>query len=239
MNEEEPTEADITELEELRIELTENYYGAIGKGISAWSRTESGLVVIAALLLDTKQEKAGLILYSIANFHSWLAIIDELFEMDPRYRALRPDWTVIANRLKKLNDTRVRLAHHALESGKGIEAIVAGEDIEMLLPSLKPSKYDTRTKSKKHSPLQIEQLADFVDELAVVSKGLGELLKRMAPIFLEPKKKLVERVRELRRMAGVVEPEVESTAEKFLKHIDMLNVVGTRDGEHRDQSDGK
>jgi hypothetical protein len=81
---EEPTAEDIQELEELKVEMAEDYYAAIGKAISGWSGTEGILVVLAAILLDTTQEKAGLILYSIANVHSWLSIIDELFAIDLR-----------------------------------------------------------------------------------------------------------------------------------------------------------
>ena len=199
---EEPTADDIREFEELKVEMEDDYYATIGKAISGWSGTEGSLVVIAAILLDTTEVKAGLILYSINNFHSWLSIIDELFAIEPRYRSLRSDWTPIAERLKKLNDTRVRLAHHALDSGKGIEALVGGEDLEVIFPSLRPNKYDTRTKTKKQTPLRIGELAVFIEELASVTARLAELLERVAPIYLEPKRRLVARIQDLQRKAG-------------------------------------
>jgi len=205
---EEPTEDDIREFEELKSGMAEDYYAAIGKAISSWSDTEGSLVIVAAMLLDTTQEKAGLIFYSINNFHSWLSIIDELFAIEPRYRSLRSDWTPIAERLKKLNDTRVRLAHHALDSGKGIEALMAGEDLEVTFPSLRPNQYDTRTKTKKQTPLQFEQVATFIEELASVTVRLAGLIERAAPIYLEPKRRLVAKVQDLQRKAGekVTEP---------------------------------
>jgi hypothetical protein len=53
--------------------------------------------------------------------------------MSPRYLALRSDWNKIAERLKKLNDTRVRFAHHAIESGKGVmDFVAAGLDEKVL-----------------------------------------------------------------------------------------------------------
>jgi hypothetical protein len=152
--------------------------------------------------VDTTQEKAGLILYSIANVHSWLSIIDELFAIEPRYRSLRSDWTPIAERLKKLNDTRVRLAHHALVSGKGIEALMAGEDLEVIFPSLRPNQFDTRTKTKKQTPLRFGEVVVFIQDLASVALRLGELLERAAPIYLEPKRRLIARLRDLQRKAG-------------------------------------
>jgi hypothetical protein len=57
-----PTEADIKEFQELRGQLAETYYSAIGKGISSWFQTEGFLVVIAALLLETTTQRAGLVL---------------------------------------------------------------------------------------------------------------------------------------------------------------------------------
>jgi DNA repair exonuclease SbcCD ATPase subunit len=203
MVDEEPTDEEvIKEIEELQGQLTEAHFAGIGKGITAWSRTEGNLVVIAAMLLDTEFEKAGLIFYSIPNFYTWLSIIDELFALDPRYQALRPDWREIAEKLKKLNDTRVRLAHHAVYSGRGIREAVSGEDMDALLPSLKPNPFDTRMKSKKHGPLQIEQLVEFLEELTPVAEKLTELMKQMSPIYLGPKKRLLEKVRNLQQQVS-------------------------------------
>jgi hypothetical protein len=60
-------------------EQSELFYATVGQGISHWSAMETRLVQIVAKLLKTSDEKAGLIMYSIANFHTWLMIIDELF----------------------------------------------------------------------------------------------------------------------------------------------------------------
>src|SRR4051794_25143613 len=115
---EEPTEEDRAEFDRLAREMMNDTDKLIGKGITAWSKGEGLLVDIAAMLLKTEREKAGLVLYSINNFHTWLSIIEELFALDLRYTPLRPDWIKISKRLKKCNDVRVSLAHHALGPGK-------------------------------------------------------------------------------------------------------------------------
>jgi hypothetical protein len=195
-----PSEADIKEFQQLQEELADVSYIAIGRGISAWAQTEGHLVVIAALLLDTTTEKAGLVLYSINNFYTWLSIIGELFVMDPRAQALRPDWLDIAKRLKKLNDTRVRLAHHEVAPAKTVFDLLAVgiEDVDAFLPTLKPNRFDSRGKSRKHAPLQVDQLSGFIGDLAPVTEKIGDLLKKMGPIFIDPKRQLARILRQKR-----------------------------------------
>ncbi|MGY4399319.1 hypothetical protein [Bradyrhizobium sp. USDA 3315] len=196
-SEEQPTQEEIAEFEELQRQFNENYYTTIGKGISAWSRNEGLLVTVGAILLRTTFEKAGLVFYSIINFHAWLSIIDELFENDPQYQDQRPQWLAIAKQLRKLNDTRVRLAHQEVHAGKGfLEAVAAGEEEEVLYPSLKPNQFDTRAKSKKHSSLQFEDLVNFISALGDVATDLAELSQRMAEIYLKPKRALVQKLRD-------------------------------------------
>src|SRR5579864_7266594 len=66
-------------LEELK------FYAAVGKGISNWSKMEERLVGVVAKLLRTPDMKAGLVMYSIMNFHTWINIIDDLFALDGTY----------------------------------------------------------------------------------------------------------------------------------------------------------
>jgi hypothetical protein len=197
MNDEMPTEEEIKEFEELQEQFEDAHYVTIGKGITAWSGMENILVLIAAMLLDTPAERAGLVFYSINNFHTWLSLIDELFAMNTSFQALRSEWTPIAERLKKLNDTRVRLAHHAVQSGKRVLDLVEGDTGEVLNPSLRASQFDTRSKSKKHAPLKFEQLVAFVVDLVPVTERLVELMNKMAPIHLGPKQLVTQKLREL------------------------------------------
>jgi hypothetical protein len=199
MDDEERTEEeDRAEFEALRKQTEEGFYCLIGMGISLWAKNEGLLVGIAAMLLDTKLEKAGLVFYSISNFHTWLSIIGELFAMDSRFQAFRSDWTHIANRLKKLNDTRVRLAHHALARGKEFDDIEDGKE-EEFLPALKPHSLDSRMKSRKHSSLQMEDLGKFISELEPVVDKITDLIDRMEPIFVRQKKELAEKIQALRQ----------------------------------------
>jgi len=135
---EEP-EFDKAEFDKFAKELTEDTYRTIGKCITGWAKTESFLVSIAAMLLGTDLEKAGLVLYSINNFHTWLSIIEELFDLDPQFSPLRSDWIKISNRLKKHNDLRVSLA---LAPGKGYEHFVKtpDDDFSGIIPTLKPHR---------------------------------------------------------------------------------------------------
>ena len=70
-------------------ELRRMFYTGVGQGISHWAHMEERLVEIAVILLGTTNRKAGLVFYSIINFHTWLNIIDELFSLDQSLRPIR------------------------------------------------------------------------------------------------------------------------------------------------------
>jgi hypothetical protein len=180
------------ELAAIRVDAEDGFYAAVGKGITAWSKTEGSLIYIALMLLDTSSEKVGVIFYSIPNFYSWLTIIDELFSLDEKFASQKPNWGKIVERLKRLNDTRVRLAHHALASAEGLE----------VFPSLKPNKFDKRSKSVRWSPLTIDEITEFIEEVAAVMERLLQLIDEMKPVYLAPKKALLEKIRQLRSSTG-------------------------------------
>jgi len=112
---------------------------------------------------------------------------------------LRSDWTAIAERLKRLNEVRVRLAHHAVERGKGIEVLTSGGDEMEILPSLKPNRLDLRKKTLKQTRFQIDELGDFIKDLAAVSDATSELTDRTEPIFNA--EALAERIRKVKQSA--------------------------------------
>ena len=123
-------------------------------------------------------EKASLVLYSINNFHTWLSIVEDCSPLTSSSLLLRPEWIAISNRLRKLNDTRVSLAHHALGPGKGFEHFVEtdNDDLSGIFPTLRPDSSDTRTKSKKHTPIGLEQLSEFMHELATTQRMMATLI---------------------------------------------------------------
>jgi hypothetical protein len=206
------------ELEEFKVdigrtaaEMTAKTYETIGRSITDWSQMEGFLVHIVSWLLDSQTKKVGLVLYSINNFHTWLSIIDELFAMDPNFSPLRSDWTKIAGRLRKLNDVRVRLAHHALEKGSALENLenVTLENIDLetfendfdvakVFPTLKPHENDTRIKWKK-AAISLDEIVSFQEELIDAIETMTALMGRMSPIYLGPKQRLVAKIKELQQ----------------------------------------
>jgi hypothetical protein len=206
------------QLEEFKAEIdlttakiTEKTYESIGRSITDWSQMEGSLVHIASWLLDSRSQKVGLVLYSINNFHTWLSIIDELFAMDPNFSPLRSDWIKIAERLRKLNDVRVRLAHHALEPGKALEILenITLENVNLetfendfepanVFPSLKPHENDTRMKWKKKA-INLDEITTFLTQLYEVIEAMTALMFRMKPIYLGPKQRLVAKIKELQQ----------------------------------------
>jgi hypothetical protein len=192
-------------------EMAAHTYEAIGRSITDWSKMEGFLVHIASCLLDSGPKKVGLVLYSINNFHTWLSIIDELFAMDPNFSPLRSDWTKIAGRLRKLNDVKVRLAHHALEPGRALKNLenITLESIDLetfkddfipaeVFPSLKPHRNDTRVKWKKPA-ISLDEIVSFQEELIDAIETMTALMGRMSPIYLGPKQRLVAKIKELQQ----------------------------------------
>jgi hypothetical protein len=151
-------------------------YLLIGQGISMWSGAEAIIAEIFASLMGSPPEKAGLVIYSINNFYTWLTIIDDLISIDDRFAPIKDEWGRIAEKLKGLNDTRVRLAHHT--------AFTFGE-MPSGPPSLRPSYMDTRSKSRKHAPLTSGEIDTFCDE---VDSMLDRLIALKSAIESLPKK---------------------------------------------------
>ena len=149
-------------------EARRGLYTRVGQAISFWASMETRLVTIAALLLGTSEQKAGLLMYSIMNFNVWLIIIDELFSMEPRYQHHKATWTAQSDELRGMNDTRVRLAHHTV-----------WEHTDDQLIALRPGKHDSRMKSRKHKPLTETEILAFSTQVFEVEKALLSLSKAM------------------------------------------------------------
>jgi hypothetical protein len=161
---------------ETKEERDKTFYSAIGRCISVWAETEGLLIFIAALLILTTPQKAGLIFYSIPNFYAWLSIIDDLFEHEKVFSEQKSEWGKIAERLKKLNDTRVRLAH---QTARNTDYIVPPDDV---LPSLRPHKFDIRAKSKKHAPLNVEEIIAFISDVIAVAAKIALLTQKIIAV---------------------------------------------------------
>jgi hypothetical protein len=160
--------AEILQLSGQTWEDRELFYAQVGQGISLWSSMEEHLVEIAARLLNTRLEKAGLVLYSINNFYAWLNIIDDLFGLAPEYGNFKKSWTEASANLRSLNDTRVRLAHHTVF-----------HLTKTPQPTLRPSQFDARSKSKKYDPLTGIEILQFTVDVVAATKALVDLRKSM------------------------------------------------------------
>jgi hypothetical protein len=139
----------------------EGFYASIGQGISAWTILEMTLVFLFSRLLAITPKQAGLVLYSIMNFYTWLTLITDLFAADPKLAHLSGAWNKKFERLRALNDTRTRLAHHTTFES------------ELGAVTLKPSRLDIRPKSLAYQPLQDSDIVNFVSG---VSALLSELM---------------------------------------------------------------
>src|SRR5262245_23413036 len=85
------------------MDQAKKFYMGVGQGISHWARMEGRLVQIVAKLTRTSEDKAGLIMYSINNFYTWIDIIDQLFVIDGTYKRSLEAWRKLIEPLKKEN----------------------------------------------------------------------------------------------------------------------------------------
>jgi hypothetical protein len=145
------------------------FYSTVGQGISNWARMEGQLIHFAADLLDTNVEKAGVVFYSIINFYVWLSIIDDLLLLDKQLTNVKKLWTPISSRLKALNDTRVRLAHHTAWH----------TDHSLTAMALRPAKEDRRSRSKGYSNLMAPEIIKFTQVTTELVHELTDLRIRL------------------------------------------------------------
>jgi hypothetical protein len=146
-------------------EETTTFHACVGMAISHWAFMETRLVQICARLLGTSDERAGVMLYSIMNFHSWLNIIDDLFLLIPSYSKQKTAWGKESTKLRAMADIRNRLAHHT--------ALGVGS------PTLKPSTLDARSKSKKHAPLTVQEIVDFDKAVNMMNEALLAIFEEL------------------------------------------------------------
>lgn len=150
-------------------EHTHVLYSTIGRALSAWSKMEGYIVVIVSCLLRTKTKKAGLVMYSIFNFSSWLSITTDLFAADDTFKHHQRKWNKLAERLREIKDKRDQLAHHSVDHKDGVERF----------PSLKAPRFDHRRKSLGLRPLTAEEISDFTDTVLDIADKLGDLADAM------------------------------------------------------------
>jgi hypothetical protein len=157
------------------MDQAKNFYMAVGQGISHWSSIEGRLVQIAANLLRTSEEKAGLVMYSIININIWLQIIDELFVLNGTYPKSLRLWRQISESIRSENNIRVRLAHHSMSQ----EEVAVPDEITGFQAYLRPGRLDARVQSQKSKPLTIVEIVEFTGRVNEIHGRLISLLTLM------------------------------------------------------------
>jgi hypothetical protein len=149
-------------------ELQTVFYTAVGQAISFWVDLESRIVEVAASLIGTTRDKAGVVMHA-NDFARWEHIIGDLFDLQPDLKKQRKKWNKLAEKLRPMNDIRVRLAHHT------------SANTNDKIPALTPSRYDKRSKSRKHAPLKAHEIAEFMHNIIDAHKKADRLLSGLPP----------------------------------------------------------
>jgi len=144
------------------------FYATVGQGISNWTRMEGRIVHLGAELLDSDIQRAGVVFYSITNFNVWLGIIADLLSLNKRLSLAKKEWNGMSNRLRELNDTRVRLAHHTIwHADRGSQEVY-----------LRPAREDHRSKSRGYSNLTALEIIAFTKATNQMVPKLLDLQQR-------------------------------------------------------------
>jgi hypothetical protein len=69
-------------------------------------------------------------------------------------------------------------------------------------PTLRPNKADARGKWKKSAQIGLEEITTFKEQLVDVVEMINQLTVRMDPIYMEPKRRLVAKIKELQQKAA-------------------------------------
>lgn len=138
-------------------------FSTVGRALTAWSKMEEYLVIMASQMLRVPVEKAGLLMYSILNFGVWLSILHELCDMDETLHPFKKRLGKITERLRRIKDRRDQLAHHSVEMKLKIDSVI------------RPSRFDTRQKSLRQIPMNMQEVVDFTETVLAIADDLAEL----------------------------------------------------------------
>lgn len=143
-----------------------------GAALTTWATMEERLIIVASLLLKSQPRKVGLVFYSIINFQVWIAVITELFGMEPDFASFQKRWNRTYERLRAEKDNRDRLAHNA--------AVSEDPSSDPLRQTVKKaSRFDTRAKSRSFVPMDTELVIQFGERVAAISDDLLKLVDDM------------------------------------------------------------
>jgi hypothetical protein len=162
-------ERTLSELDEKTKATNENMlFITAGAALTYWAEMEEEIVKIVSHLLRTHEEKAGLIMYSIINFHVWRNLVSDLFEADEQLNIHKRRWNKLSERMRGIKDNRDQLAHHSARRGENSKEV-----------QFRPSALDRRNKTKTQSPLSLTQTIDLSNTIQRITKDLAELNSAM------------------------------------------------------------
>jgi hypothetical protein len=144
-------------------------FASVGRALTAWSKMEEFLVIIVGYLLRVRTAQAGLIMYSILNFGTWLSIIHDLMEMHETFAPQIKRWNKISERVRKIKDRRDQLAHHSVR----MQPDVITSSI------VRSSQFDTRQKTRLLRPLDKEEVIQFIDAVLGIADDLEKFIDGM------------------------------------------------------------
>jgi hypothetical protein len=160
-----------------KISQRQTLFATVGAALTAWAKMEEVLVIIVSHLLRTQPKKAGVMMYSIHNFASWLSIMNDLFEMDEDLRLFKNRFNKIGERIRRIKDTRDQLAHYSVR-------MTPKND-----PVIRSSRLDARSKSIKQPPLNSQIVVDFTEAALKIAEDLSDLEETMDAALEASRKK--------------------------------------------------
>lgn len=194
----------------------QNFYAAIGKGITLWAEIESKLSLIYSYLVFDTSQTAQDSFYSVGTFKAKLKLVDvatrggfmrmqNISMSTPRIKT----WNNLKNRLTKHSDDRNKLAHYRvtlfanpidLAQSQGANHIdVSKLNYELRLcrphiPSIKPTQEGAEEFSKQlNDSLSLVQINAHINN---VSNILTELNSFTEPLFYELGKARLKQINE-------------------------------------------
>lgn len=156
----------------IKARMTENesmaLFASVGMALTTWAKMEEVLVLIMSLLMRTSSKRAGLIMFSIINFSTWLTIIHDLFEMDDHLSVHQKQWNKISESIRAIKDQRDQLAHQSVDTR------VADE-----VAAIKASRLDARRKQQRQIPMTSVEVLEFTKDVLAITGRLEALAEKM------------------------------------------------------------
>jgi hypothetical protein len=194
----------------------QNFYAAIGRGITLWAEIENKLSLVYSYLVFDTSQAAQDSFYSVGTFRAKLNLVDvasrsgfmRMENMTPAMPRIKT-WNNLKNRLERLSKYRNKLAHYRVtlygtpkEAGQSNVVDVSKLDYELRLcrphiPTIKPSKEGIEAFSKQvNDTFSLPEIHVHISE---VNNILLELKAFSEPLFYELGAARLKQINELHK----------------------------------------